>query len=166
MFRKVQYTREHVFIASSPSLETNTSLANLPISADDDTQTHYLDYNFTGTISRLAPGSDLFHLPVVGDNLLGPEDAKAKLNSDVQTLVGSVILPASRQEQLDFKFVSDHGFMHARVTADDYKSGFIQDLQALQGRRSTWYTGSAFSANWQTILWEYNEVLIPKILGA
>lgn len=166
VFSKVQYTREHVFIASSPSLETNTSLANLPISANDDTQMHYPDYNFTGTISRLAPGSNLFHLSVTGDNFLGPEDAKAKLNTDVQTLIGSHILPTSSQEQLDFKFVSDHGFMHARVTADDYKAGFIQDLQALQGRRSTWYTGSAFSANWQTILWEYNEVLIPKILDA
>ncbi|KAG6361400.1 hypothetical protein INS49_009627 [Diaporthe citri] len=140
VFSKLQYTRQHVFVASSPSLETNTSLANLPISADDDSQTHYPDYNFTGTISRLAPGSSLFHLSVTvtGDNFLGPEDAKAKLNSDIQTLIGSHILPTSSQEQLDFKFVSDHGFMHARVTTDDYKAGFIQDFQALQGRRSTW----------------------------
>ncbi|KAK2599204.1 hypothetical protein N8I77_010976 [Diaporthe amygdali] len=166
VFSKLQYTREHVFIASSPSLETNVSLANLPIQANDNSFTHYPDYNFTGSISRLAPGSNLFHTSVVGDNLLGPEDAKAKLNNDVQTLIGSHNLPASSQEQLDFQFVSDHGFMHGRVTADDYRAGFIQDLQALQGRRSTWYTGSLFAANWQTILWEYNEVLVPKIVGA
>lgn len=166
VFGKVQYTREHVFVASSPSLEANTSLANLPMSANDNSQTHFPDYNFTSAISRLSPSSNLFHMSVVGDNFLSPEDAKAKLNSDIQTLIGSNDLPTSSHEQLDFKFVSDHGFMHARVTADDYKAGFIQDLQALQGRRSTWYTGSTFSANWQTILWEYNEVLIPKILGA
>ncbi|KAI3393024.1 hypothetical protein diail_4800 [Diaporthe ilicicola] len=166
VFSNVQYSREQVFVASSPSLETNVSLANLPMQASDNSWTVYPDYNFTSAISRLGPGSDLFHLSVVGDNYLGPEDAKAKLNSDVQTLIGARDLPASSQEQLNFQFSSDHGFMHARVTPDEYKAGWVQDLQALQGRRSTWYTGSAFAANWQTILWEYNEVLIPKIIGA
>lgn len=166
VFSKIQYTREHVFVVSSPSLQTNASLANLPYSANDNTAMHYPDYNFTSTITRMSPNSSLFHTSVVGDNLLDPESAKAKLQSDVQTLIGSNDLPASSQEQLNFQFVSDHGYMHARVTADDYKAGWIQDLMALQGRRSTWYTGSTFSANWQTMLWQYNEILIPKMLGA
>lgn len=167
VFSKFQYTREHVFIVSCPSLQqSNTSLANLPYTANDNTAMHYPDYNFTGTISRVSPNSTLFHTSVVGDKFLDPDSAKAKLQSDIQTLIGAHDLPdSSSQGQLQYEFVSDHGYMHARVTADDYKAGFIQDLMALQGRRSTWYTGSAFSANWQTMLWEYNEILVPKILG-
>jgi hypothetical protein len=166
VFSKFQYTREHVFVVSGQPLEQlNTTMTNLPFSANDNTAMHYPDYNFTSSIARLSANSTLFHTSVVGDKFLDPQSAQAKLNSDIQTLIGAKDLPASSQEQLTYHFVSDHGFMHARVTADDYKAGFIQDLMALQGYRSTWYTGSAFSANWQTMLWQYNEILVPKILG-
>ena len=59
---------------------------------------------------------------------------------------------------------SDHGPMHLTVPAEAYRAGFVQDLYALQGRRSTWWTGAAFASHFQTVIWEYNEVLLPKML--
>ena len=55
--------------------------------------------------------------------------------------------------------------MHLAVSPEAYRAGFVQDLYALQGQRSTWWTGAAFASHFQTIIWEYNEVLLPKMLG-
>ena len=35
----------------------------------------------------------------------------------------------------------------------------------LQGRHSTWYTGTAWASPFQTELWEFNERLLPVMLG-
>lgn len=43
-----------------------------------------------------------------------------------------------------------HGPMHARVTVEQVKVGFFQDLYKLHSARSTWWTGAAFAANFQT----------------
>ncbi|KAJ5349988.1 hypothetical protein N7541_007715 [Penicillium brevicompactum] len=56
-----------------------------------------------------------------------------------------------------------HGPMHARVTVEQVKAGFFQDLYKLHSARSTWWTGGAFAANFQTQLWKFDEGLIPKI---
>lgn len=40
----------------------------------------------------------------------------------------------------------------------------MQKLDALQGRKNTWYTGAAFSAGMTTVLWEFNKVLLPKLV--
>ncbi|KAJ5345222.1 hypothetical protein N7452_003226 [Penicillium brevicompactum] len=57
-----------------------------------------------------------------------------------------------------------HRPMHARVTVEQVKAGgFFQDLYKLPGARSTWWTGGACAANFQTQLWKFDEGLIPKI---
>lgn len=55
--------------------------------------------------------------------------------------------------------------MHARVAPEDVQAGFFQQLYALQGQRSTWWTEGAFSCNFQTTPWELDETLIRKILA-
>lgn len=54
--------------------------------------------------------------------------------------------------------------MHPRLTAEAVSSGLIQQQVALQGLRSTWYTGAAWSAPFSTVLWEYNKVLLPSVI--
>ncbi|GKT40314.1 beta-cyclopiazonate dehydrogenase [Colletotrichum spaethianum] len=41
----------------------------------------------------------------------------------------------------------------------------LASQSALQGHRSTWYTGAAFSAGFSTVLWEHNNVLLPRMVN-
>jgi hypothetical protein len=55
--------------------------------------------------------------------------------------------------------------MHAQASADDIRKGFIQKLYALQGHRGTWWTGGAFSVQFQSILWAFDDILLSKMLA-
>jgi hypothetical protein len=72
-------------------------------------------------------------------------------------------LPAS-DGSVEYSIFANHGHMHAHVTADDLRAGFISKLNGLQGYRNTWYTGAAVSAGFATVLWEYNKVLLPQVV--
>ncbi|KAK7736526.1 hypothetical protein SLS53_006957 [Cytospora paraplurivora] len=165
LFSKFQFTREYTAIVSNPSLPTNYSVTNLPYAANDNNYKTYPDFNFTSSFDAVHYDSDLYRIDVIGDENLGPQEAKALAQQNFKTLVESGVLPASNQTGLKFEAFSDHGPMHDRVSVEELKAGFIQDLLGLQGLRSTWYTGAAFSSNYQTILWQYNEVLLPQLLA-
>lgn len=165
VFSKLHFAREYTAIVSNPSLPTNYSVINLPSAASDNNFKAYPDYNFTSSFGCVDYDSDLFRVIMVGDEQLGPEDAKVLVQRDFKTLVESGILAASNQTGLTFEAFSEHGPMHDSVSAEDLQAGFIQDLLGLQGLRSTWYTGAAFSSNYQTVLWQYNEILLPQMLA-
>lgn len=165
VFDKFQYSRVYAGVVSNPSLPINDTFYNFPDSANDNTQTHYQDFNLTASIGAVDYSKDLFQVIVVGDEKLGPEQAKAVAQDDFSNLVDSGVFTASDQPELTWLAFSNHGPMHDRVSSEEVEAGFYSDLYALQGLRSTWYTGAAFSSNYQTILWEYNEVLLPKMLA-
>lgn len=165
VFGKFRFSREYTAVVTNPSLPTNHSVTNLPYAASGNNFKAYPDYNFTSSFSCVDYNSDLFSVIMVGDEQLGPKDAKAMVERDFETLIGSGILAPSNQTALKFEAFSDHGPMHDSVSVEDLQAGFIQDLLGLQGLRSTWYTGAAFSSNYQTILWQYNEILLPQMLS-
>lgn len=81
-------------------------------------------------------------------------------------MVDSGALPEAENTELEYITWAPHGAMHARVSREDLESGFIRDLYSLQGRHSTWWTGAAFSSGYQTSLWDYNDVLLPKLVAS
>lgn len=168
IFAKMQYTREYTGVVSSPSIPINTTTNNLPSSENDNSFLTWPDFNFTAYFQALDYDKALFEVLMVGDERLGPEEAKAMAEKDYLNLVHSNVFPTSafNDSKLEWLAFSDHGPMHDRVTREDLEAGFIQSLYALQGQRSTWYTGAAWASNYQTILWEYNEILLPKMLAS
>lgn len=114
--------------------------------------------------SYYGQDTDLFRFLVVGDADLDLDGAQELVLDGFDKLVKSGVLPATNGSSLEFAAFDTHGAMHLRVSADELKAGFIQDLYALQGRRSTWYTGAAWTAQFTTILWAYNDILLPKIV--
>lgn len=168
VFEKIQYTREYTGIVASPAFPANISVNNFPYSENDNNYLDWQDFNFTAIFQTLDYHKDLFAVITVGDEELGPEEARALTEQEFFNLVNSgVFAPSDTNEtKLEWVAFSDHGPMHDRVSKKDLEAGFVQDLYALQGQRSTWYTGAAWASNYQTILWEYNEVLLPKMLAA
>jgi hypothetical protein len=117
-----------------------------------------------GRIDYLGGTVDLFELTAVGTSQYTAQDMEALIGQSIDTMIQAGTLPASNGT-LSFSKFADHGHMHARVSAADLRAGFIQKLYALQGRHNTWYTGAAFSAGFSTVVWEFNKVLLPKVIA-
>ncbi|KAJ5154686.1 uncharacterized protein N7500_010125 [Penicillium coprophilum] len=52
------------------------------------------------------------------------------------------------------------------VSAQAIRDGFYRDLYALQGNRSTWYTGAALISHNGGVIWKFTKELLPKIVAA
>lgn len=101
---------------------------------------------------------------VIGDRNFDGNDAKKLVQKSFDTLVKSGAVEASNSAKVKFVAYSQHGPMHMHTSVKEMKKGFIQDLYALQGRRSTWWTGGAWVANFQTHLWWFNDLLLPSVI--
>ncbi|KAJ5800819.1 uncharacterized protein N7518_002887 [Penicillium psychrosexuale] len=52
------------------------------------------------------------------------------------------------------------------VSAQAIRDGFYSDLYALQGKRSTWYTGAALISHNGGVIWKFTQALLPQIIAA
>ncbi|RYP80881.1 hypothetical protein DL769_002259 [Monosporascus sp. CRB-8-3] len=165
VFSQWEYTREYAVLVRSPFLTAlNESVANLPLAAQPSNYLRTPDVPFVDQFALLGGPDELAHPRIIGDEALDARGARLLLRKQFAALVAGS--DAGTEKGLDVVAFADHGPMHLHVSADSHRKGFFKDLYALQGRRSTWYTGSAFASNFQTVLWEYNEVLLPQMLGS
>lgn len=162
---KLSYSRLWATAVQSDSLASDFFAFNLPSCANDSSYLHYPALNFTSTYIPFGNTSKLVATVTAGDDNLDAEETLKLFNRDVEALSGTGVVPASDKD-VDVIHYSDHGLIHGRATAEDIKNGFFQDLNALQGYRSTWYTGNTFAAPVQTIVWAFNDQeIIPRILA-
>lgn len=138
----------------------------MPASAAPSNWTDLPLPSFNARFDDFGHGTDLFRFLMVGAAGLGAGGARELARDGFDRMVGEggALAGAGEGSPLEFAAFEDHGPMHLRVGAAELEAGFIQDLYALQGRRSTWYTGAAWSAQFTTVLWAYNDILLPKIV--
>lgn len=65
---------------------------------------------------------------------------------------------------MDFVAWSDHGVGGFGVSAEDMRAGWMDDMNKLQGYRSTWYTGGGIAADFTTMLWKFNDQLLERMV--
>ncbi|KAK7946391.1 uncharacterized protein PG986_010712 [Apiospora aurea] len=175
LFSKFDYHRVWATLVRHPSLTAgNTSVDNFPAAVApsnylETPQVPFLDKFELQDNTAGGLESRVFRSLVIGTKDFEYADAKELLQSSLDRLIEQGILPRTsagkEAEQIEVVALSDHGPMHVRVSADELRDGFFQKLYALQGHRSTWWTGAAFASHFQTIIWELNEVLVPQMLG-
>ncbi|KAM5352646.1 hypothetical protein ACJ41O_005368 [Fusarium nematophilum] len=165
VFAKFDYSRIYAGIVSNPSLPKGYSLTNLPEAAAPSNFLAFPDLSFTARFDWIGTtaAEELFRVMIIGDSSLGGEAAKQLAQTNFDTLVEGGAVEAPDSTELKFVAFAQHGPMHMRVSAEELRKGFIQDLYALQGLRSTWWTGGAWVAQFQTHLWWYNDLLLPKL---
>ncbi|EEU33865.1 uncharacterized protein NECHADRAFT_44535 [Fusarium vanettenii 77-13-4] len=166
VFSKLDYTRLYAGIVSNPSLPKNYSLTNLPEAAAPSNFLAFPDLPFLARFEWIGTGAtdELFRIMVIGDRNFDGKDAKKLVQSSFDTLVKSGAVEASGSSKVKFVAFAQHGPMHMHTSVKEMRKGFIQDLYALQGRRSTWWTGGAWVANFQTHLWWFNDLLLPRVI--
>lgn len=163
VFSRFQGSVVYVGAVRNPSLVVNQSLTNMPAAAEPSNWTALPLPPFNARFDHFGQGSDLFRFIVHTDAGLDADGARGLVLEGVGKMVESGVLAAT-DEALQFARFEDHGPTHLRVDADEIKAGFVQAQYALQGHRATWWTGAAFSAQFTTILWAFNDLLLPVMV--
>lgn len=166
LFNKFSYGNVYAGIVSHPSLPVNVSLVNLPEAAAPDNWLVLPKPAFNIRFDYMGYPSNNWRVIVVGAQTFSSADAQNLVRQNFQTLVSNGVLPANAGNiPLKFKAWSDHGAMGARVTAAELRNDFIRKLYALQGRRGTWWTGGAWAVQFQSILWAFDDILLPRLVA-
>ncbi|KAL2205544.1 FAD dependent oxidoreductase [Sarocladium strictum] len=160
---KFAFTTVYAGVLQHPSLVVPTSYTNR---SPKPGSTEYLVYPTepqVGRIDWLGDTVDLFQFTAVGASDDNTESMQSLIGETIDTMIEAGTLSPS-EGPLSFSKFANHGKMHPRVTTEDLKAGFITDLMDIQGRKSTWWTGAAWSAGLSNVIWEYNKILLPKVI--
>lgn len=160
---KIGYSTVFAGILQHPSLQISTAYSDRLPSTGPSNFTEFPVAAQVGRIDYLGGTEDLFQFTAVGTDEDTAESMQTLIAKSIDTMIEAGTIPSSNGS-LTFPAFANHGKMHPRVTADELRSGFIQEQLSLQGHLSTWYTGAAFSAGFSTVLWEYNKVLLPEVV--
>jgi hypothetical protein len=65
----------------------------------------------------------------------------------------------------EFAVFASHAPFQFSVSAEAIKSGFYRQLSALQGHRNMFFSGAAFHTQDSSLLWQFTESLLPRVVG-
>lgn len=165
VFGKGNWSVVHTGIVSHPSLPDEALIYNLPPTAVDGNDFAFPEPPFVDYFEYM--GDDLYQVIVVGWQGFSVDDAQSLAQEALQNLATAGTINVTEGVELDIKGWSNHGPMDMRTSREELEAGFIQDLYALQGHKSTYWTGAAFSSQLSTYLWYYNlEYLVPLVVDS
>ncbi|TQN63830.1 Beta-cyclopiazonate dehydrogenase [Colletotrichum shisoi] len=92
-----------------------------------------------------------------------PDSSKAQgLVADAVRKVGASI--GAYAGGGDFSAWEQHKNLQLHVSPEAVKAGFYRNLYALQGKRSTYYTGNAWCSDYSPLLWAFTETrILPSL---
>lgn len=162
---KIEYNNLYTGLIDNKNLAANWSYFNMPAASAQDNYLVLPEAPFTARIDAMGDGT-FFRVTIIGDGTTSACDARGLVQRDFDRLIeaGVIAPPAEGEEEVSWVDFSAHGPMHARVSDAEIRGGFFQRFNALQGQRSTWWTGGAWAVNFQTHLWEYDDMIIPLML--
>ncbi|CCF41621.1 FAD dependent oxidoreductase [Colletotrichum higginsianum] len=163
VFDKFGFATVYAGILRHPSLQPGAAYSNRSPAPGSTNYTVFPLASQVGSIAYIGGTRDLFQFTAVGTEEDTAESIKALIARSIDTMIDAGTVPASNGT-VTFPAFANHGKMHPRVTGDELRAGFLRKQTALQGHRSTWYTGAAFSAGFSTVLWDYNNELLPRLV--
>lgn len=175
---RFNYSTVYAGVLRHPSLQTLNAYTNRSPAPGSLNYTVFPVAPQVGRIEYVGDTEDIFALTAVGTAEDTADGMKRRINEAIEAMIEAGTLPPppaaataaerggnnQRTVGVDFELFADHGHMHSRVSAEELRAGFLTDLYSLQGRRNTFWTGAAFSAGFSTVLWEFNKVLLPKVV--
>lgn len=161
VFGKWQYSSDFVGVISHTGMPDGLDVVNVvpdssPTSLNLPKPPFVSEIRFSG-----VPG--LYTTTVVGAPGLNEHQAKLMVRNALNKIGDAGSLPT---KHINFEAFSDHSPLQLRVSAEDLKAGFFKELYALQGRRSTFFTGAAWTSDFTSIVWVFTETgILPQILA-
>ncbi|RAH62511.1 NADPH-dependent FMN reductase Lot6 [Aspergillus piperis CBS 112811] len=105
-----------------------------------------------------APGHSTSKL--VGDVNFTAEDARDLIAADFARMKAKGTFPIEDPQIVVFGDSSPETLM---VSPEEIRNGFYRKLYALQGRRSTYYTGLTFCSDFSSLIWAYTETVLESM---
>ncbi|PYH87086.1 fumarate reductase/succinate dehydrogenase [Aspergillus uvarum CBS 121591] len=171
IFDQGKWSVVHTGIISHPALPVNGVIYNLPATAVHGNDFALPEPPFVDYFEYL--GENLWQVIVVGWLGFSEGAAQALANEGIRQLTAAGTLSTNATAATNGTTTikvhawSNHGAMDMRTTAENLRGGFIQRQYALQGHRSTYWTGAAFGNQLSNYLWAYNlEYLVPLVRGS
>jgi hypothetical protein len=149
-------------IATSPSLPINGSLVNIPSA---DVPANYLAFPTPPFVVRYQfLGDTNFRILLTGTENYTLPLALQLTNDTFRTLQIAGDIPQGAN--LTVRAFEEHTTTKQAIPAQVVRDGFYAKLYALQGKRSTFYTGRSWTGPFTTILWEFNDQwMLPRLLA-
>lgn len=92
-------------------------------------------------------------------------DVKATIVSQIRRLSDATYFP-TRPRVLEIVTFSAHTPFELHVRGDEIAQGFYGNLNALQGRNRTYYTGATFQSHDSSLIWQYTkDTVLPLVLA-
>ncbi|KAI9799467.1 MAG: hypothetical protein M1833_003989 [Piccolia ochrophora] len=104
----------------------------------------------------------LFNVKYGSTGTLPDAQVKADIVASVERLASAGSIPTATAPE--FAIFKSHAPFELTVSADAIKNGFYRKLYALQGRKRTYWNGAAFHTHDSSLLWQFTEALLPRIL--
>lgn len=165
LLHSVTGNRQWAGLVSHPSLE-GFSITNSPAAAAPSNHLvhprapslqafEFLGNSSTGPVYRTIITTKMEH---------DMEDAKNVVQTALQNLMIAGTVPDGNVGQVDFKALHDHGMMYRHHSPEQLRADIVRRTNALQGKRSTWYTGASWSVHNAAMLWNATDIILPKML--
>ena len=166
LFSKAKYGRSHTGIISHSKLPNATTLRNMPAAAVQNPASPFLNTPFVLSISHYGGTSKLYSVGASGSDYgaFDEKEAQATVRSALEKMSEAGTLPKLEGEPLRVVAWSDHEVGGFGVSAGDMRDGWMANLYALQGKRSTWFTGGGVAADFTPILWKFNDDLLSRMV--
>lgn len=112
-------------------------------------------YTFSG-----IPG--FYTTQLVGNTSFTMQAAKDLVRANFKAMLAAKTFPL--KQRLDFAAFVDHNPLQLRPSAADLAGGFYKQIYALQGRKNTFFTGAAWCADYSSVVWQFTETVLPRLL--
>ncbi|OHE96494.1 hypothetical protein CORC01_08257 [Colletotrichum orchidophilum] len=157
--------RYYTGLVSHPSLPPQVIVNTAP----EGVGANYLAYPATPYLASFlykgnSSAGPIYRSLVIASKETGFEDAKSIVRNSLQKLMDAGTVVQGDVSKIDFKTFDDHGMLYRRWDAEQLRGGIVSQANALQGLRSTWYTGAYWMNNNAAMLWNTTDAILPKML--
>jgi hypothetical protein len=161
-FSKPKYGRSQIGLVTHSKLPIGINLRNVPSGATP--LTPFVDPPFVLSFGNRPP-TNIFSVSGSGPwDTFDPVAAQALAQDALEKMAAHGIIPDLEGEKLVAVAWEEHGAGGFGVSAEDMRAGWMSDMYAMQGKKSTWWTGEGVAADFSTILWAFNDDLMKRIV--
>lgn len=156
-------------IVKTSLLPANTSFNFITAASVPDNYLAIRDYPYT--ISEFnsvgPPDAHLFHIILSTNYTETHAGAQATIRATIKQLLDQGTVSADNpytDDAVEFVAFADHNSVLWRQPAAELNAGLMQDVYALQGRRSTWWTGGLWCEDYSSTVWAFTDTVLPRMM--
>jgi hypothetical protein len=166
VFRDWEASWESVSVLKIPCIPENYSIDYLAPTAVPADWLSIRDYPYTLRLDSTGPsGLNLFRALFSANYSLTPDEMRSTILDGVQRLVTAGTLNHTGSCEVEYRAFSEHsGVMWPTQTPEALENGFVQKLFALQGYRSTWWTGRSWTGYYTSSVWAFTETVLQRMI--